>query len=304
MTQEPDGQNSWAETSQQIATPGSTKGQQFGNFGSGIGGQILANTIYSASKSLFGWIGFQPITLHLRATCWWTENVVSKTLCAAFGLNIAVGAIAASAEEAIGRRHTGDVEWCRSNGADWIIAGMDNNAELRKEDWSTHPMGDRSSAFEYFDSERVVRAENVTDGYVFCFSTVNGMCKPEFPSHACHAMITMRDGRHVAGTFFLVPNQVVRNGRLVQTEFMMFESDQNRTTNGRTVPLPVPSAPVAADYCRGFSVDACEPMKAQVATGTSPAYCKPGFAIVGSPANVGLTNEQLRICYVTSSFKK
>jgi hypothetical protein len=217
---------------------------------------------------------------------------------------IALGATAASAEEAIARRHAGDAEWCRSNGADWIIAGMDGNAEQRKEDWWTHPMGDRASVFAFFDSERVVRAENLTGGYVFCFSTVNGSCMPEFPSHVCHATITTRGGNHVIGTFFFTPSPVVRSGQVVQVEFMKFESDQNRITTGTTVPLPTPSPPVAADYCRGFSLDACERMKAQVAKGKSPTYCKPGFAIVGNPANAGLTNEQLRICYITSSFKE
>jgi hypothetical protein len=229
---------------------------------------------------------------------------VRTLICAALGLTIALGAISAGAEDAIARRHTGDAAWCRTNGADWIIAGMDGNAAQRKEDWWVYPMGDRVSACEFFDSERVVRAENVTDGYVFCSSTVNGMCEPEFPSHVCHGTITTRGGKHTIGTFFLVTTPVVRNGRTVQGELMRFESDQNRIANGTTVPLPAPSAPVAADYCRGFSFDACERMKAQVATGTSPTYCKPGFAIVGNPANVGLTNEQLRICYVTSNFKK
>jgi hypothetical protein len=229
---------------------------------------------------------------------------VRKSLCAALGTMIALGATAVSAEEAIARMHAGDAEWCRSNGADWIIAGMDRNAEQRKEDWWAHPMGDRASAFAFFDSERVVRAENLAGGYVFCFSTVNGLCKAEFPSHVCHATITTRGGNHVIGTFFSSPSPVVRNGQVVQGELMSVESDQNRITSGTTIPLPARSVPVPADYCRGFSFDACERMKAQVATGSSPTYCKPGFAIVGNPANVGLTNEQLRICYVTARFKE
>jgi hypothetical protein len=204
---------------------------------------------------------------------------VRKFLAAALGTMIAVGATATRAEEAIARRHAGDAEWCRSNGADWIIAGMDGNAEQRKENWRAQPMGDRASAFAFFDGERVVRAENLSDGYVFCFSTVNGLCKPEFPSHVCHATITTRGGDHVIGTFFSTPSPIVRNGRVVQGEFMKFESDQNRITAGTTVPLPNPSPPVASDYCRGFSFDACERMKAQVVTGKSPPYCKPGFAI-------------------------
>jgi hypothetical protein len=59
-------------------------------------------------------------------------------------------------------------------------------------------------------------------------------------------------------------------------------------------------APNPADYCQGFSTDACERIKAVVMSGKRPAYCKPGFARVGS----GLDDEQLRACYVVDAYAK
>jgi len=53
-------------------------------------------------------------------------------------------------------------------------------------------------------------------------------------------------------------------------------------------------APDSAEYCAGFSPDACNRIKKVVETNVTPTYCKPGFGLVGS----GLTLEQLRICYV------
>jgi len=52
-----------------------------------------------------------------------------------------------------------------------------------------------------------------------------------------------------------------------------------------------------AEYCVGFSSDACDRIRKVVETKTRPAFCKPGFGLVGS----GLTAEQLRICYVVTS---
>jgi hypothetical protein len=50
-------------------------------------------------------------------------------------------------------------------------------------------------------------------------------------------------------------------------------------------------------YCKGFSADACNRMKSVIDTKERPSFCKQGFALVGS----GLTDEQLRICYVMTS---
>lgn len=57
--------------------------------------------------------------------------------------------------------------------------------------------------------------------------------------------------------------------------------------------------PSAAEYCAGFSSDACDRIKAVVDSKTSPAFCQPGFALVGS----ALTVEQLRMCYVTAPYR-
>lgn len=53
-----------------------------------------------------------------------------------------------------------------------------------------------------------------------------------------------------------------------------------------------------AEYCVGFSSEACERMQAQINSKRVPVACKPGFAIAGDPANVGLSPEQLRVCYM------
>jgi hypothetical protein len=62
--------------------------------------------------------------------------------------------------------------------------------------------------------------------------------------------------------------------------------------------------PTATQYCVGFSPDACDRIKKVVDAYTPseplPNYCNPGFALVGS----GLTDEQLRICYVITGFKR
>lgn len=70
-------------------------------------------------------------------------------------------------------------------------------------------------------------------------------------------------------------------------------SDQ-RTTYKAMTALPAPSTPNPAEYCTGFSPDACNRIKKVVETNVTPSFCKSGFGLVGS----GLTLEQLRICYV------
>lgn len=60
----------------------------------------------------------------------------------------------------------------------------------------------------------------------------------------------------------------------------------------RPVPKDIP-----ANYCKGFSPEACARITAAAETKPKPRYCKPGFALVGS----GLSAEQLRICYVISN---
>lgn len=51
--------------------------------------------------------------------------------------------------------------------------------------------------------------------------------------------------------------------------------------------------PRPEDYCQGFAAEACARIQAGVDAIRPPAYCKPGFGLVGS----GLDDEQLRICY-------
>jgi hypothetical protein len=51
--------------------------------------------------------------------------------------------------------------------------------------------------------------------------------------------------------------------------------------------------PRPEDYCQGFSAEACARIQAGVDASGPPAFCKPGFGLVGS----GLTDVQLRICY-------
>jgi hypothetical protein len=50
-------------------------------------------------------------------------------------------------------------------------------------------------------------------------------------------------------------------------------------------------------YCRGFSREACARIVAGVEAKPKPVFCKPGFALTGS----GLSDEQLRVCYVIGS---
>lgn len=58
---------------------------------------------------------------------------------------------------------------------------------------------------------------------------------------------------------------------------------------------PQPKVPTStSQYCAGFSADACTRIKKMVEE--NPAFCRPGFARVGS----GLNPEQLRACYVLS----
>jgi hypothetical protein len=54
------------------------------------------------------------------------------------------------------------------------------------------------------------------------------------------------------------------------------------------------SAETPPDYCIDFSPESCLRIKAVVESKVLPAYCAPGFALVGTT----LTHEQLRICYV------
>ena len=51
--------------------------------------------------------------------------------------------------------------------------------------------------------------------------------------------------------------------------------------------------PRPEDYCINFSAEACDRIQAGVEEKTKPAFCQPGFGLVGS----GLNAEQLRICY-------
>jgi hypothetical protein len=52
-----------------------------------------------------------------------------------------------------------------------------------------------------------------------------------------------------------------------------------------------------ANYCAGFSEEACARITSAAEAQVKPSYCKPGFALVGS----GLSAEQLRICYVINN---
>ena len=59
--------------------------------------------------------------------------------------------------------------------------------------------------------------------------------------------------------------------------------------------LPPPNP---ADYCKGFSAEACRRMEAVGLSGQNPSYCKEGFALVGS----GLSGEQARTCHVVRAY--
>jgi len=61
------------------------------------------------------------------------------------------------------------------------------------------------------------------------------------------------------------------------------------------------SGETPADYCKGYSDEACDRIIAVIKSRTNPPYCKPGFAIVGSPENQGLDPEQIRICFLMAS---
>jgi|GEM_PF-5593485 len=52
-----------------------------------------------------------------------------------------------------------------------------------------------------------------------------------------------------------------------------------------------------SNYCVGFTPDACARITATAEAKPKPAYCKPGFGLVGS----GLSLEQIRICHVIAN---
>jgi hypothetical protein len=61
----------------------------------------------------------------------------------------------------------------------------------------------------------------------------------------------------------------------------------------------------SAQYCASFSSEACDRIKDVIRSRERPTYCRPGFAILRSEANKGLTDEQIRICYLmTENFTR
>jgi hypothetical protein len=72
----------------------------------------------------------------------------------------------------------------------------------------------------------------------------------------------------------------------------MSPENQEAQTVG-SLPVTQVSSPVPS-YCEGFAPDACGRIENVIEAKKLPPFCEPGFALVGS----GLTDEQLRICYV------
>lgn len=59
--------------------------------------------------------------------------------------------------------------------------------------------------------------------------------------------------------------------------------------------LPPPNP---ADYCKGFTAEACQRMQTIGLSGKNPSYCREGFALASS----GLSDEQARTCHVVQAY--
>ena len=105
----------------------------------------------------------------------------------------------------------------------------------------------------------------------------------------CHGQYRDTTGPSFGPTMNAPPNSMV--GRISQIA-CAGAKDTRLEDSSRPQPKDTP-----AQYCKGFSPEACARIVAAVEGKSKPSYCKPGFALVGS----GLNAEQLRICYVIGS---
>lgn len=106
----------------------------------------------------------------------------------------------------------------------------------------------------------------------------------------CHGHFV--DSDNMSATLYTAPRSVVGQIAAIAcagAKDIRFEGASNGAQLGLT----------ATEYCAGFSPEACNRIRKVVEAKVRPAFCKPGFGIVGS----GLTSEQLRICYVMTSPK-
>jgi hypothetical protein len=113
-------------------------------------------------------------------------------------------------------------------------------------------------------------------------------CRGHYKDLDRHGPVMIAPPRSVAGQMAALACAGAKDTRLADD-----------SENARTV-----RRPLSTDYCVDFTSDACERIKKVVEaykpSQPPPSYCKPGFALVGS----GLTDEQLRICYVITGFKR
>jgi hypothetical protein len=139
------------------------------------------------------------------------------------------------------------------------------------------------------DVNSITRFHNGTVQAVTCVSD-NEVCLPPNMSRFwfdCSGHYRDIDGRGSA--MAAPPRSVV--GRMAQIA-CVGAKDTRLQDSSSPQPKPTP-----AQYCVGFTPESCKRIVTAVEAKRKPAYCKPGFGLVGS----GLSSEQLRICYVISS---
>jgi hypothetical protein len=105
----------------------------------------------------------------------------------------------------------------------------------------------------------------------------------------CHGRFRDETGAHIGSTQYAPPRSIAgRIGKIAcagakDTRFEESSRPQPKDT--------------AAQYCQGFSPEACWRIKAAAEANQKPTYCKTGFGLVAS----GLSAEQIRICSVIAN---
>ncbi len=105
----------------------------------------------------------------------------------------------------------------------------------------------------------------------------------------CQGKYRDSTGPGIAPTSYAPPRSII--GRISQIA-CAGAKDARFDESSSPQPKPTP-----AQYCVGFSPESCKRIVTVVEAKRKPAYCKPGFGLVGS----GLSSEQVRICSVISN---
>jgi hypothetical protein len=105
----------------------------------------------------------------------------------------------------------------------------------------------------------------------------------------CQGRFRDETGRHIGPAQYAPPRSIA--GRIGEIA-CVGAKDTRLEESSRPQPKDT-----AAQYCKGFSPDACWRIKAAAEANQKPIYCKPGFGLVTS----GLSAEQIRICSVVAN---